>query len=63
MLKLPFKIKLCSIDFHKTHFDGEIEFHEKIQDIFLRKKEITVLLQKNIYIYDLISMECKKKIK
>ena len=29
MLKLPFKIKLCSIDFHKTHFDGEIEFHEK----------------------------------
>ena len=29
MAKLPFKIKILSIDFHKTQFDGEIEFHEK----------------------------------
>ena len=29
MVKLPFKIKITSIDFHKTQFDGEIEFHEK----------------------------------
>ena len=29
MVKLPFKIKILSIDFHKTQFDGEIEFHEK----------------------------------
>ena len=29
MIKLPFKMKITSIDFHKTQFDGEIEFHEK----------------------------------
>ena len=29
MVKLPFKMKITSIDFHKTQFDGEIEFHEK----------------------------------
>ena len=29
MVKLPFKMKIISIDFHKTQFDGEIEFHEK----------------------------------
>ena len=29
MVKLPFKMKILSIDFHKTQFDGEIEFHEK----------------------------------
>ena len=29
MGKLPFKIKILSIDFHKTQYDGEIEFHEK----------------------------------
>ena len=29
MVKLPFKIKICSIDFQKTHFAGEVEFHEK----------------------------------
>ena len=29
MVKLHFKIKIVSIDFHKTQYDGEIEFHEK----------------------------------
>ena len=29
MIKLPFKIKILSIDFHKTQYDGEIEFHER----------------------------------
>ena len=29
MIKLPFKMKIISIDFHKTQFGGEIEFHEK----------------------------------
>ena len=29
MVKLPFKMKITSIDFHKTQFDGEIEFHGK----------------------------------
>ena len=29
MVKLPLKIKIISIDFQKTHFDGEIEFHGK----------------------------------
>ena len=29
MVKLPLKMKILSIDFHKTQFDGEIEFHEK----------------------------------
>ena len=29
MVKLPFKIKILSINFHKTQFDGEVEFHEK----------------------------------
>ena len=29
MVKLPFKMKIISIDFHKTQFGGEIEFHEK----------------------------------
>ena len=29
MVKLPFKMKIISIDFHKTQFDGEIVFHEK----------------------------------
>jgi hypothetical protein len=29
VVKLPFKIKICSIDFQKTHFAGEVEFHEK----------------------------------
>ena len=29
MNKLPFKMKIISIDFHKTQYDGEIEFHEK----------------------------------
>ena len=29
MVKLPFKMKIISIDFHKTQYDGEIEFHEK----------------------------------
>ena len=29
MVKLPFKMKILSIDFHKTRYDGEIEFHEK----------------------------------
>ena len=29
MGKLPFKIKILSIDFHKTQYDGEVEFHEK----------------------------------
>ena len=29
MVKLPFKMKILCIDFHKTQFDGEIEFHEK----------------------------------
>ena len=29
MVKLPFKIKIVSIDFHKTQYDGEIEFPEK----------------------------------
>ena len=29
MVKLQFKMKIISIDFHKTQFDGEIEFHEK----------------------------------
>ena len=28
MVKLPFKMKIISIDFTKTKFDGEIEFHE-----------------------------------
>ena len=27
MEKLPFKMKIISIDFQKTHFNGEIEFH------------------------------------
>ena len=39
MVKLPFKIKIISIDFQKTHFDGEIEFHEKK---FLFRLEPTV---------------------
>ena len=29
MVKLPFKMKVVSIDFHKTQYDGEMEFHEK----------------------------------
>ena len=29
MLKLPFKMKVISIDFQKTHYNGEIEFHGK----------------------------------
>ena len=28
MVKLPFKMKIISIDFHKTQYDGGIEFHE-----------------------------------
>ena len=29
MVKLPFKMKILSIDFHRPQYDGEIEFHEK----------------------------------
>lgn len=29
MVKLPFKIKINSINFQKTYFDGVIEFHGK----------------------------------
>ena len=29
MGKLPFKIKICSINFQKSHFNGDIEFHGK----------------------------------
>ena len=29
MVKLSSNMKILSIDFHKTQYDGEIEFHEK----------------------------------
>lgn len=29
MVKLPFKIKISSINYHENYFDAEIEFHDK----------------------------------
>lgn len=54
---------LIIYDDQKNEITSQIEFQEKIQEIFLRKKEIVVLLQRYIYIYNLLSVKCIKKIK
>lgn len=53
---------LILYDDQSDEITSQIEFNEKIREVFLRKSEIVVLLPKSIFIYDLVSMKLKKKI-